>query len=99
MPYNEYVPHPEGVTAEEFQALLRLRREALDAMATRTGEFFAREVRARVGWKARIIVLERDLDGSLRAEIRVTGPRGEIGYRRGVRLVETKPLPWELGRQ
>jgi hypothetical protein len=99
MPQIPRVPHPDGPTAAEFQALLALRLEALSAAAAKTGEMFPREVRERVGWKAHLRVEGRDEDGSLKAHILVSGPRREILYRRQVRLVRKEPLPWELGTE
>jgi hypothetical protein len=99
MPYS-YVPHhPEGTTIEEFRKLLELRRQAL-ADATRPhGLGQPLPVAWRHGWQAHIRILERCRDGSLRALIVVTGPRGETPYTRAVRLVAQRPLPWMVGRE
>jgi hypothetical protein len=99
MPQMGYVPHPDGITAEEHQALLNLRRTAMDQVAKKCGEFFERQVASRRGWKAHIRLMGRDRDGSLKAHILVTGPRWEIAWRQQVRLVKKHDLPWSLGRE
>lgn len=98
MPQFPHIPHPEGITAEEFQALLRLRREALDDATKDASLGQPLPVGWRHGWKGHIRLQGRDRDGSLKAHIMVTGPRGELPYVRRVRLVRSKQLPYELGQ-
>jgi hypothetical protein len=99
MPHYGYVPHPEGTTSEEFQALLKLRREALEAYARDDASLLPTPVAWRVGWKAHIRLQGRDRDGCLKAHIVVEGPRGETPYVRAVRLIARQPLPWTLAKE
>lgn len=98
MPQWNVPLHPEGTTQDEFHKLLELRREALAEATREHGMGQPLPVAWRHGWQAHIRIRERDQDGSLRATILVTGPRGELPYVRAVRLVRSQPLPWELGR-
>lgn len=45
----------------------------------------------RWGWRALLLVHERDRDGSLKATVAVRGPGLEETYRRRIRLVTTEP--------
>jgi hypothetical protein len=96
---HSYVPFtPEGTTLEEFRKLLELRLLALADATRQAGLGEPLPVSWRHGWKAHIRIQERDADGSLKAHIVVTGPRGEVPYVRKVRLVASRPLPWMQGR-
>lgn len=98
MPYPAYRGYPDATTPEEFRKLLELRREALDEATRFAGLGSPLPVQWRHGWKAVLNVLGRDRDGSLKAVVIVTGPRGEVPYSRAVRLVTRRPLPYELGK-
>lgn len=89
---------PGDPTPEELTKLLELRRQALADATVEHGLGKPLPVSWRHGWKAFLRVLGRSQDGSLCANIVVEGPRGEIAYRRSVRLVTKRPLPFELGQ-
>lgn len=97
MPHFNPRPHPWGVTREEFRKLLELRLEALQDGTRAAGSLFPMPVAWRHGWKAHIRVQGRDRDGALLAHIVVTGPRGIVPYIRKVRLVSSRPLPYDVG--
>lgn len=99
MPQWNVRHHPYGTTMEEFRKLLELRREALQDATRADGSLFPMPTPWRWGWKAHIRIQGRDRDGSLKAHILVTGPRGEIPYVRKVRLCKRHPLPSSLGKE
>lgn len=88
---------PDGVTSDEFQAILSLRRKTLAEAGQDPSCFLPERLEDRWGWKAHVRRLGRDLDGSLKIVVVVEGPRGEIAYARNYRLVRREPLPWGLG--
>ena len=94
MPQWNYRAHPD-----EFQAILKIRRQTLDACAASNPTLMPTPVAWRHGWKAHWRLLGRDLDGSLKICVVVEGPRGEIPYTRKDRLVPRQHLPWMLGRE
>lgn len=78
--------HPAGVTAEEFQRLLLIRRETLEDAIRRACGGTLLPVAWRTGWKACLQLQGRDRDGSLKAVISVTAPEPSGAYVRRVRL-------------
>ena len=78
---------PEGVTPEEFQRLLLVRRETLEDATRKASGGSAMPITWRHGWKATLKILGRDKDGSLKASVTVVGPHASSGYVRKVRLV------------
>lgn len=93
MAWSDVLCTPEGTTREEFLKLLELRREALASATEEHGMGHPLPVAWRHGWKAHLTVGRRLKDGSLPAEIVVTGPRGIAPYTRRVRLVAAEALP------
>lgn len=99
MPHWNYVPHPEGMTLDEFHAILRVRRETIHQAAHVEGQLFPVPTPWRLGWKAFWSILGRSRDGSLLVEITVERPNYANTYVRRVRLQRSQPLPWDLGSE
>lgn len=99
MPQIGYVPHPDGMTREEFAQVLSLRREALAEATKLAGLGEPLPVPWRHQWKAHVRPRGRDRDGSLLITVVVEGPRGETPHSRNYRLVPRKRLPLSLGRE
>lgn len=99
MPHFNVLHNPKGTTLEEFRLLLSLRRETLADATKEHGMGNPLPVQWRHGWKAHIRLGGRDQDGSLMAQIVVTGPKGVIPYIRKVRLVRSERLPRSSGRE
>lgn len=83
-----------GLRTGEYAQLFYERRSALDHVARITSLTGDVPVRDRRGFKAKVKLVGRDAEGSLRAEIRVTAPNYAGVYTRRVRLVKAKPLPY-----
>jgi len=98
MPHWSYVAHPDGTTREEFYKILELRRECINEATKLANLGEPLPITWRRGWSCHQRLLGRDQDGSLRVAFVVVGPRGEAPYKRNVRLVARKPLPYELGQ-
>jgi hypothetical protein len=99
MPQPGYVAHPPSVTAQEFSRILEVRRQTLEDATRAEGSLFPMPVTWRHGWKATVRILGRDRDGSVLFTVSVKQPRSTEVYVRKCRLVCSKPLPWELGRE
>lgn len=74
------------ITPEEHRKLLEVRLAALEAATAQSLLEQPLPVQWRGGWRAYLVVLWRDTDGSLGAVVRVRNPLGELVYRRHVRL-------------
>jgi hypothetical protein len=80
------------VTLEEFQRLWLIRLETLADCTARVSGGKPLPVSWRSGWQARLNILSRDRDGSLRASVTVTRPNSKQRWVRNVRLVKPKAL-------
>lgn len=83
---------PYGVTTEEFQRLLQIRLETLERATMEATGGQPLPIQWRGGWEARLVILERDRDHSLRARVLVRGPGPTLRWTRNVRLVSKRRL-------
>jgi len=87
-----FSPTPDGLTAEEFQRLLQIRLQTLEDATRRVGNGKPLPIPWRRGWKASLTFLGRDRDGSIKAEVFVSGSSVTMRWRRRVRLVKQQRL-------
>jgi hypothetical protein len=87
---------PEGLSREEYSRLLLLRRDNLDMATAEIMGGQPMPVQWRRGWRAWWVRCGRDRDGSLLAEINVSGPKPGMRWRQRVRLVRQRRLPVNL---
>jgi len=99
MPQFGYVPHPDGVSTEEFAKVLELRLATLEDATKLAGMGRVLPLTWRKGWKATVVIVGRDRDGSLCFRIVVEGPAGVLPYTRSYRLTRSKRLSSGLTRE
>lgn len=83
---------PYGLTAEEYQRLLLIRLETLERATMEVTGGSPLPIQWRRGWEARLVILDRDRDHSVRARVLVRGPGPTLRWTRNVRLVSERRL-------
>jgi hypothetical protein len=83
---------PDYASPQELSKLISERRKALEEVAHKESLLGYVPASERVGWTAHIEILERLVDGSLKAQIVVRTPTLTAPYLRRVRLVTPKRL-------